>query len=134
MGLMLFAVSHSLWLSLPLLVVVGFGAMLTYSSSNTLLQTIVDEDKRGRVMSFYTMSGAGVVSLGGLLTGALSSSIGLTWCLLICGACCLAGGVWFARTLPRLRHCVRPVYREKGILPRPAGKVTKHIHNGADAR
>jgi MFS family permease len=133
LGLMLFGVSHSMWLSLPLLAVVGFGNMLVDSSGNTLLQTIVDEDKCGRVMGLYRMSNA-FASLGGLLIGALSNSIGLTWCLIICGACCLAGAVWFARTLPRLRLSVRPVYREKGILPRPAGKVTNHIRHGADAR
>ena len=117
LGLVLFALSHSLWISLPLLIAVGFGSMLVFASSNTLLQTIVEEDKRGRVMSFYTMSGMGMVSLGGLLMGALSHRIGIEWCLIICGTCCVAGAVWFGRSLPRLRHYVRPIYREKGILP-----------------
>lgn len=116
-GLMLFAVSPTLWISLPLLVMVGFGSMLVMASSNTLLQTIVEEDKRGRIMSFYTMSAMGMVSLGGLLTGALSHRIGISWCLIICGVCCVAGAAWFARSLPMLRHHVRPIYREKGILP-----------------
>jgi len=120
LGLMLFGTTHTVWTALPLMVLVGFGSMLTMSSCNTLLQTIVDEDKRGRVMSFYTMSAMGMASVGGLLIGYLSHSIGIEWSLILGGALCLIGAAWFARSLPRLRHYVRPIYRAKGILPKVA--------------
>lgn len=118
LSLMLFSATHSLWFSLPLMVVVGFGSIQTMASCNTLLQTIIEDDKRGRVMSFHTMSAVGMMSFGGLLTGVLSHYVGISWCLCICGACLLASAGWFYRSLPRMRNEVRPIYREKGILPR----------------
>lgn len=124
-GLILFAVSRTIWISLPLMVIVGFGGMLVMASSNTMLQTIVDEDKRGRVMSFYTMAVMGMMPFGSLLSGALAHSLGITWTMTIGGASCLAGSVWFVKSLPTLRRHVRPIYQEKGILPAVAEGIEK---------
>jgi MFS family permease len=116
-GLIAFAFSRSLWLSLLLMVVTGLGFMAQMAISNTLVQTIVDEDKRGRVMSFFTVATIGTTPFGSLLAGAMADRIGAPLTLLISGICCVAGALWFARTLPALRHEVRPIYVKMGILP-----------------
>ena len=116
-GLIGFACSRSLWLSVPALMLVGLGSILQISASNTVLQTIVEDDKRGRVMSLFTMSFLGIVPFGSLLAGSLASRIGAPPTLFINGCVCIAGALLFARTLPILRPLVRPIYREKGILP-----------------
>jgi len=127
-GLILFAISRSVWISLPLMVMIGLGSMLVMASSNTMLQTIVDEDKRGRVMSFYTMSVMGMTPIGSLLGGALAHRIGITDTFIIGGVACLAGAAWFVKSLPTLRKHVRPIYREKGILP----AVAKGMESAAE--
>ncbi|HTG34766.1 MAG TPA: MFS transporter [Thermoanaerobaculia bacterium] len=121
-GLIGFSLSRSLWLSLPLLVATGLGFMVQMAASNTLLQTLVDDDKRGRVMSFYTMSIMGITPFGSLLAGGLASRIGAPHTLLFCGAGCILAALWFASLLPRLRERVRPIYIEKGILPAMAAE------------
>jgi MFS family permease len=116
-GLIAFALSRSLWLSLALLVLTGFGLMQQLTSCNTVLQTIVDEDKRGRVMSLYATAFLGMVPFGSLMAGALAKWIGAPETLLFGGAAVLVGGVVFATRLPALRELVRPIYVAKGILP-----------------
>jgi MFS family permease len=116
-GLIAFSFSRELWLSLILMVVTGLGVMAQMAVSNTLLQTIVEEDKRGRVMSFYTVAVMGTTPIGSLLAGAMAARIGAPHTLLISGICCIVGAVWFAKTLPSLRREVRPIYVKKGILP-----------------
>ena len=81
------------------------------------LQTIVDDDKRGRVMSLFIMAFLGASPLGSLLAGALSEKIGPPDTLRICGFFCLAGAYWFYRQLPEIRQAVRPIYVRMGILP-----------------
>ena len=110
------------WLALPLLVLSGFGMMVHLASSNTILQTIVEEDKRGRLMSFYAMGFMGMVPFGSLLGGALASRIGAPETVLLGGIVCLAGSIWFAVKLPGLRLLIRPIYVQKGILPEVAAK------------
>ena len=127
-ALMLLGLSPSVWVAFPLMILVGLGGMLTTASSNTMLQTIVDEDKRGRVMSFYTMSVTGVTPIGSLIGGALANQLGITDTYLIGGAACVAGAIWFYKSLPLLRHHVRPIYREKGILP----SVAKGLESAAE--
>jgi MFS family permease len=117
LGLVLFSRSTWLWLSLPLMFVTGMGMMVQMASSNTILQTIVDEDKRGRVMSFYAMAFVGTAPFGSLLAGGIAQRLGAPATLLIGGACCIAGALAFARGLPRLRRLVRPIYERLGILP-----------------
>lgn len=115
-GLIVLSLSNIVWLSLLLMVVTGLGFMVQMASSNTLLQTIVDEDKRGRVMSFYTMAFMGTAPFGSLIAGSLAQRIGAPPTLLLGGIGCVAAAAWFFWSLPRLRRFVRPIYIEKGIL------------------
>ncbi|MBO0862378.1 MAG: MFS transporter [Chloracidobacterium sp.] len=124
-GLIAFSFSRSLWLSLLLMIVTGLGFMAHMAVSNTLLQTIVEEDKRGRVMSFYTTAVMGTTPFGSLLAGLVAAKIGTPHTLLISGVCCVLGAMWFARTLPALRHEIRPIYVKMGILPRAASGLQK---------
>lgn len=116
-GLLAFSQSRAEWLSITLLLVTGFGMMATTASSHTILQTIVDDDKRGRVMSLYTMAFLGVAPLGGLLAGTLASRIGAPSTVLLSGSAVIAAAAWFARVLPALREQVRPIYQRLGIIP-----------------
>jgi MFS family permease len=86
------------------------------AASNTLVQTFVDDDKRGRVMSLYTMAFMGMVPFGSLLAGTLASKIGAPGTIMISGLACILGSILFARKLPALREMVRPIYIEKEIL------------------
>ncbi len=115
-GLIGFSFSRLFWLSLLLMVLTGYGMMVQMTSTNTVLQTIVDEDKRGRVMSFYTMAFMGMVPFGSLFAGTLASVIGTPETVLIGGLSCLLGSYLFAKKLPSLRARVHPVYVEKGII------------------
>ena len=115
-GIAVFAVSTIFTLSMVSLVVAGFGAMTLVASSNTIIQTIVDEDKRGRVMSFFTMAFIGMTPFGSLIAGALAGSLGAKQTVLIGGMCCLAGGMIFFRQLPQLREKIRPIYIDRGII------------------
>jgi MFS family permease len=119
-GLITFSLSREFWLSLSLMVLTGLGMMVQVASSNTILQTIVDDDKRGRIMSFYTMAFIGMSPFGSLLAGLLASKIGAPHTLLICGAFCILGSFLFSRSLPRLREMVRPIYVRMGIIPEVA--------------
>ncbi|GAW65517.1 MFS transporter [Geoanaerobacter pelophilus] len=111
-----FALSETLWLSLLSLVVAGYGAMTLVASCNTILQTILEEDKRGRVMSFFTVAFMGMAPFGSLGAGAMTRMIGPRDTLLLGAICCLAGAVLFARHLPRIRQLVRPIYVRMGII------------------
>ena len=115
-GIAVFAISNIFALSMLSLVLAGFGGMTLVASCNTILQTIVDEDKRGRVMSFFTMAFIGMAPFGSLLAGALAGRIGAKETVFIGGICCLAGGMIFFRRLPLLRAIVRPIYIDKGII------------------
>jgi MFS family permease len=116
-GLIGFAFSRFLWLSLMMLVIAGFGMMVQMASSNTILQTIVEDDKRGRVMSFYSLAFLGITPFGSLFAGTMAGWIGPSYTLIIGGIACVVGAAWFALKLPRIRLLVRPIYIEKGILP-----------------
>jgi MFS family permease len=116
-GLIAFSMSTHLWLSLGLLVVSGFGLMQTLASCNTVLQTLVEDQKRGRVMSFYTMAFMGMVPFGSLFAGLLAARIGAPRTLLLGGMGCVMGGALFAWRLPALRVIMRPIYAQKGIIP-----------------
>jgi MFS family permease len=119
-GLILFSFTRVLWLSLLFMVITGLGFMVQMAVSNTILQTIVDEDKRGRVMSFYTMAFMGTAPFGSLLAGSVAERIGAPHTLLFGGIGCLIGAVWFATSLSELRREVRPIYVRRGILPEVA--------------
>jgi MFS family permease len=116
LGLVAFSFSRVLWLSLVLIFVAGFGHMVQMASSNTILQTISDDDKRGRVMSFYAMAFSGMMPFGSLLGGLLASNIGAPATVLIGGIACLLGAAVYARRLPALRKMIHPIYRKMGII------------------
>ena len=116
-GLVAFSQSHVVWLSLLLLPIVGGGMMVETASTNTILQTIVEERMRGRVMSFYTMAFLGTAPLGSLLAGVAADRIGAPMTIFFGGLACIAAGIWFAVKLPTIRVLLRPIYVEKGILP-----------------
>jgi MFS family permease len=119
-GLVGFAFSRWLWLSLIFMVVIGMGMMVQMASTNTVIQTVVDDEKRGRVMSFYTMAFLGTAPFGSLLAGALSNRIGAPQTVGLSGVLCLAAAAWFAQELPAIRRLVRPIYIRMGILPEVA--------------
>ena len=122
-GLIVFSFTRVLWLSLGLMVVTGLGFMVQMAVSNTVLQTIVEEDKRGRVMSFYTMAFMGTAPFGSLLAGSVADRIGAPHTLVFGGIGCILGALWFATSLPALRRDVRPIYMKIGILPEMAAGI-----------
>lgn len=126
-GLIAFSASRSVALSLALMVVTGSGFMVQMASSNTIIQTIVREDMRGRVMAFYTMAFMGTAPFGSLLAGALAARIGAPRTILVGGCACIVGGALFARQLPRLRELVRPIYVQRGILPQIASGLSDAV-------
>ncbi|MEH2140085.1 MFS transporter [Nostoc sp.] len=115
-GLIAFSFSRFLPLSLFTMLFVGLGTILQIAASNTFLQTIVEDDKRGRLMSLYTMSFLGMIPIGNLLGGILASHIGATNTLIIDGIACILGSIFFSRQLPGLRQIMRPIYEHKGIV------------------
>jgi MFS family permease len=119
-GLIALSFSRVYAVSLLLLVVMGFGMIVTMASCNTMVQSIVDEDKRGRVMSLYIMAFMGAAPLGSLIAGSISSAVGPSLTALFGGVLCVAGSAVFALRLPALRSIVRPIYRKMGIIPEVA--------------
>ncbi len=117
LGLIAFSRVHVLWLAMPLLLLAGTGMMLQTAASNTIIQTVVDEDKRGRVMSILAMSLFGTVPLGSLIAGALATRIGAENTILVGGVVCVVAAALFLRALPDVRRAVRPIYQRMGILP-----------------
>ena len=121
-GTMLVALSFTRLMSFSLLFMlfIGVGLMLHTAASNTILQTITEDDKRGRVMSFYTMAIMGTAPFGSLLSGALAKLIGTPLTIMFGGLCCMVGALLFYRKLPELKRKVRPVYVKMGIIPEVA--------------
>jgi len=115
-ALILFGLSHTLWLSLVLMVFAGFGLMQGASVSNTIVQSLVTEDKRARVMSYYTCAFFGAAPFGSLMAGALAHRIGAPHTVMVSGAFCIAGALWFTVHLPKVNAVMRPIYREMGLL------------------
>ena len=118
LGIAAFAISSTLWLSLLFMFLTGFAIILQMASSNTLLQTIADDSRRGRVMSFFTMAMMGMSPIGSFLAGTLANRIGAPTTVFIFGIICFAGTLLFARSLPLWRKEVRPVYEKMGIINR----------------
>lgn len=115
----LLGVSSHLLASMALMAATGYGLMYQVVATNTIVQTIVDDDRRGRVMSFYTIALAGSGPVGALLGGSLAARIGVQATYVVSGAACAAAAFWFWRQLPAIREAVRPRYVELGILPEP---------------
>jgi MFS family permease len=116
-GLICFGLSRVLWLSMVLMLVTGFGMMQGVTASNTILQTLVDEKMRGRVMSYYTMAFVGMAPFGSLLAGTMAHVIGAPRTVMVSGVACILGSLWFWTQLKTIRKDMRPIYERLGILP-----------------
>jgi MFS family permease len=127
-GLVALSFSRNFPVSLLLMVIIGVGMMLHTASSNTIIQTITDDDKRGRVMSFYTIAIMGTAPFGSLLAGSLAKIIGTPYTILIGGISCIIGAFFFYRKLPELKRIVRPVYVRMGLIP----EVVTGIHTASE--
>jgi MFS family permease len=119
LGLIGFGLSRTVWLSLVTVLIAGMGMMQGMAASNTVIQTIVSEDKRGRVMSYYTMAFMGMAPFGSLLAGSMASRISAPITVILNGAAIILGAAWFITQFPALRRAVRPIYQELGIIPVP---------------
>jgi MFS family permease len=115
-SLMAFAVSRNVFLSMVLLLLSGTGYMTAIAGSNTLIQTLVNDAMRGRVMAFYTMAFLGTMPLGSLAAGLVAERLNAPVTIVLGGFACLLTGIWFATRLRSLRAVVRPIYIERGIL------------------
>jgi len=120
--------SQALWLALLVLAAYGFGSMTQMAASNTLLQTIVDEDKRGRIMSFFTTALLGMAPLGSVMTGYIAETFGLVTAFMLSGGLCLLAGAIFFTALPAMRPLIRPIYVRLNLLP----ALTAGIENASE--
>lgn len=133
-GLIAFSLSNKLWLSIVILPLVGAGFMIQMASTNTIVQTIVEEQLRGRVMAFYTMAFLGTAPIGSLVAGVVADRIGAAHTVTLGGAACIAGGLWFRSRLPMVRKALRPIYEAQGILtarPAPTIPAVPEVDSGA---
>ena len=128
-ALLAVALSRSLWITLPFLTLAGFGMMVQMASANTVLQTLVADDKRGRIMSLYSMSFTGVAPIGSLAAGAVASAFGAPATFALGGAGCLLAAAIFGGRIPSLRDVVRPLYDRLGILPEVARGIQAVTHD-----
>jgi MFS family permease len=115
-GLILFGLSRVFWVSMALMLLTGFGMMQGMAASNTIIQTVVPEDRRGRVMSYYTMAFVGMTPFGSLLAGSLAHWLDAPRTVMITGSVVLLGAIWFSTQLKTIRRLIRPIYEEMGIL------------------
>ena len=116
-SLLLFGLSRNFWISMVLMFGAGFGMMQQIVTSNTILQTIVADNKRGRVMSFYSLAVFGFLPIGSLIGGSLAAKVGAPETLMLGGALCILAALWYWGRLGEVRRAIRPVYVELGILP-----------------
>ncbi len=123
-GMIFFSFSNNLWASMAILVTIGFGFMVQMALSNTVLQTIVEDDKRGRVMSFYSMAFMGMTPLGSLIAGYLANIIGAPKTLMISGLVSALASLLFAARIPHLVNIVHPIYEKISIAPEVARGIS----------
>jgi MFS family permease len=115
-GLVLLSFANTLWVAMACMALTGFGMVVQLAASNTVLQTIADDYKRGRVMSFFIMSFMCMVPIGSLLFGGLASIIGIATTLLMGGSVCLVGGLLYAWRFSSVKDMVHVAYLKKGII------------------
>lgn len=116
-GCVFLGLSQWFWISIVLMAITGYGLMNQIVASNTIVQTVVEDSKRGRVMSFYTIALLGSAPIGSLLSGSLAARIGVQATFVASGMACAVAALWFWRQLPEIRQAIRPRYVELGILP-----------------
>ena len=131
-GLIVLSFTNIFSLSMVLMVFIGLGMMLQTAASNTVLQTITEDDKRGRVMSFYTMAVMGTAPFGSLMSGALAKSIGTRYTILFGGVVTIIGALFFLRKLPELKVMVHPIYEKMEIIPEVAKGIQKATEQVAE--
>ncbi len=124
-GLIAFGFSRAMWLSTLLMLVAGYGMLQGLTATNTVIQTLVDEKMRGRVMSYYTAAFVGTAPFGSLLAGAMAHWIGAPLTVMINGSVCILGAAWFWSQLPKIRRDMRPIYERLGIIPPPPEVVVE---------
>jgi MFS family permease len=124
-GLIAFGFSRAMWLSTLLMLVAGYGMLQGLTATNTVIQTLVDEKMRGRVMSYYTAAFVGTAPFGSLLAGAMAHWIGAPVTVMINGSVCILGAAWFWSQLPKIRRDMRPIYERLGIIPPPLEVVVE---------
>ncbi len=143
LGLIGFGLSHVFWLSMLMVMVTGMGMMQGMAASNTIIQTLITEDIRGRVMSYYTMAFVGMAPFGSLLAGSMAHAIptmplwlvggtplsGAQWTVILNGVVVVLGAGWFVTQLPAIRVVVRPIYREMGIIPATKEMAAEQIQS-----
>jgi MFS family permease len=122
-GLIIFGLSKNFWVSLVVLSFCGFGMMQQMAASMTIVQTIVDEKIRGRVMSYSTVALVGMAPFGGLLAGTLASAIGAPRTVVVSGTCCVLGALWFLSQMTAVKKDMRPIYVNLGIVTPEADAV-----------
>jgi MFS family permease len=115
-ALILFSFSHAIWLSLVLMSFAGFGLMQTAAASNTIIQSLVPEDKRARVVSYYAMAFYGAAPFGSLLAGALAQRIGAPHTITVTGVLCVLGSFWFTMEVPKIKAVMQSLYQDMGLL------------------
>lgn len=123
LGLIGFGLSHWFWLSMLTVLIAGMGMMQGMAASNTVIQTLVPEDKRGRVMSYYTMAFMGMAPFGSLLAGSMAHRLGAPLTVILNGTAVILGALWYLTQSRSVKREVRPIYEKLGILsPRQASK------------
>jgi predicted MFS family arabinose efflux permease len=115
-ALMGISFSANLWISLTVMVFLGFSMIAAIASINMLVQTLAEEEKRGRVMSFYAMALMGMNPIGNLCAGSIASGIGISYTLLLSGIITIIAGIVFALVRSSLRKYTMPIYIRKGLL------------------
>jgi len=131
-GLLGLSFSRIFPISLVLMIFIGLGMMMQTAASNTIIQTITDDDKRGRVMSFYTMAIMGTAPFGSLMAGGLAKIIGTPGTIFMGGSASIIGALFFLRKLPELKALVRPVYVKMGIIPEVAEGIQTASEQSAE--
>ena len=133
-GIVAFSLSNLFWVSIAMLLMAGFGLMVQMACINTILQTIVDEDKRGRVMSLYTMAFMGMAPLGSLLISSVAHSFSAPRALQLSGLLCVIAAIVFGAKLPVLRRWIHPIYVRKGIIPQVATGIGAAVQVTAETK
>lgn len=116
-GLIVLAISRNIYLSMILMMLTGLGMMLQIATSNTLVQTLVQNEKRGRVMSLYTMAFMGTAPFGSLMAGSIAKHIGTPNTLIISGVACIFGGLYYASKIKQIKKITSPVFQNLGFVP-----------------
>ena len=126
-GLIGFGLSREFWLSMLMVFIAGMGMMQGMAASNTIIQTLVSEDKRGRVMSYHTMAFMGMAPFGSLLAGTMAGIVGAPLTVMMNGSVVVLAAGWFFTRLPAVRRVVRPIYEEMGIIPAASEMAAEQI-------